>query len=74
MAGERYRSGIGAPRRLFDRSRFLINDRFHSYSVSADGKRFLMLRLANQQEGSMATNLIVVQNWFEELKRLVPTT
>jgi hypothetical protein len=36
---------FGAPRRLFDRWSYLINDRFQSYSVSPDGRRFLMIKL-----------------------------
>ena len=57
--------GIGAPRRLFDRSPFLINDRFHSYSVSADGKRFLMIQ---RDAGSVPRQLNVILNWQGELK------
>jgi len=42
-----------------------------NYDVSRDGRRFLMIR-----EDSPAvfsdTELIYVQNWLEELKRLVP--
>jgi eukaryotic-like serine/threonine-protein kinase len=41
-----------------------------TYDVSPDGQRFLMIRPAS---GS-APNIIVVQNWQEELKRLVPAT
>jgi hypothetical protein len=37
--------------------------------VSADGQRFLMIRPAS---GS-PPNIIVVPNWDDELKRLVPT-
>jgi len=41
------------------------------YDVSPDGQRFLMPIL---EEGQMAvTRINVVLNWFEELKRLVPT-
>ena len=36
---------FGAPRRLFDRSSFHVDDRFQSYSVSPDGRRFLMIKL-----------------------------
>ena len=36
---------FGAPRRLFDRSGFHVDDRFQSYSVSPDGLRFLMIQL-----------------------------
>jgi Tol biopolymer transport system component len=40
-----------------------------TYDVSPDGQRFLMIRPAS---GS-APNIIVVQNWTEELKRRLPT-
>jgi hypothetical protein len=40
--------------------------------VSPDGKRFLMMIKTND-ESADAAGIIVVQNWFEELKRLVPT-
>ncbi|MHC4327374.1 MAG: protein kinase domain-containing protein [Planctomycetota bacterium] len=42
-----------------------------SYDVSGDGQRFLMVK--EGEEKRAATQLIVVLNWFEELKRLVPT-
>lgn len=61
---------FGAPRRLFDRSTFLINDRFHSYSVSPDGKRFLMIQ---REPGSVPRQLNVMLNWQGELNRLLPT-
>jgi Tol biopolymer transport system component len=41
-----------------------------SYDVSPDGKRFLMIKPAGEQPA--ATQLQVVQDWFEELKRRVP--
>jgi len=45
-------------------------DSRRNYDVSSDGQRFLMVKESKEQ---LATNqLIVVQNWFEELKRLVP--
>ncbi len=44
------------------------------YDISPDGQRFLMLRDPETQAGPQAvTQLHVVFNWFEELKRLVPT-
>ena len=61
---------VGAPRRLFDRSPFLMNDRFHSYSVSADGKRFLMIQ---RDAGSVPRQLNVILNWQGELKPVVTT-
>ena len=39
------------------------------YDVSLDGKRFLMIKDAPRRP----SQLIVVQNFFEELKRLAPT-
>jgi hypothetical protein len=40
------------------------------YDVAPDG-RFIIIR-APESETAGAPNLILVQNWFEELKRLVP--
>ena len=42
------------------------------YDVSPDGQRFLMLKPV-QQEQAESTQINVVLNWTEELKRLVPT-
>ena len=39
-----------------------------TYDVSRDGQRFLMVK-----EEASATQINVVVNWFEELRRLVPT-
>jgi len=43
-----------------------------NYDVSPDGQRFLMLKPSEQSEAA-PTQINVVLNWFEELKRLVPT-
>jgi eukaryotic-like serine/threonine-protein kinase len=43
-----------------------------NYDVSPDGQRFLMLKPVEQAEAA-ATQISVVQNWFEELKQRVPT-
>ena len=42
-----------------------------TYDVSADGQRFLMVKETGQ--GTSPTQINVVLNWFEELKRRVPT-
>jgi len=42
-----------------------------NYDVSADGQRFLMLK-PGEQQAQTATQISVVLNWFEELKRKVP--
>ena len=45
-----------------------------SYDVDPDGKRFLMIKDATAGDPSATrSSIIVVENWFEELKRLVPT-
>lgn len=45
-----------------------------SYDVSADGQRFLMLKeTSGADERPPSARIILVQNWFEELKRRVPT-
>jgi serine/threonine-protein kinase len=45
---------------------------FVNYDISPDGQRFLMIKAADEEEGQQA-QINVVLNWFEELKRLVPT-
>ncbi len=45
---------------------------FANYDISPDGQRFLMIKAADEEEGQ-AGQINVVLNWFEELKRLVPT-
>jgi len=64
-----------APVKLFDASAYYTGgtaNPYINYDVAKDG-RFLMVKpKGTAGEGAPATNLIVVQNWFEELKRLVP--
>jgi len=40
-----------------------------NYDISPDGQRFLMIK--EEQEEQAQINIVL--NWFEELKRLVPT-
>ena len=40
------------------------------YDVSPDSQRFLMIKPVSEQPADV--ELQVVQDWFEELKRLVP--
>ena len=49
-------------------------ERERNYAISPDGKRFLMSKVMGPtEETSAPTQINVVLNWFEELKRLVPT-
>ncbi len=41
-----------------------------TYDISPDGERFLMIK---ESAGGDSTEFILILNWFEELKRLVPT-
>jgi len=56
----------GDPRALFSVSQFTVNGNAGVFDVSPDGKRFLMVRPV---AGLGETELVVVQNWFEELKQ-----
>ena len=62
----------GAPESLFEGSYFFIEGP-EMFDVAPDG-RFLMLKVGNFDTKSASPDSItVVQNWTEELKRLVPT-
>jgi serine/threonine-protein kinase len=62
-----------SPHKMFNDNYFADSGRT-VYDVSADGQRFLMLKNDVADEGTGARGqIILVQNWFEELKRLVPT-
>ena len=47
----------------------------HNYDVSGDGERFLMVKRESETSSTSiggGSDLIVVLDWFDELKRLVP--
>ena len=58
----------GSPVVLFT-GRYTIGGAVVNYDISPDGQRFLMIK----GEEDQPAQINVVQNWFEELKRLVPT-
>jgi serine/threonine-protein kinase len=61
----------GKPRMLFEGPYERSPATSPNYDVSPDGQRFLMLKSAETGE-SAPTQINVVLNWFEELKRRVP--
>jgi hypothetical protein len=67
--------GIGTPRVLFE-GNYLEEQPglgVHNYDVSGDGRRFIMMApVAQEQRAEDRPQLVLVQNWTEELKRLVP--
>jgi hypothetical protein len=58
---------LGKSRELFERSSPFGGQ----YDVDKDGQRFVMADASVSRKAP--TQLILVQNWAEELKRLVPT-
>ena len=57
----------GKPAMLFEGPWLPTPVSMPNYDVSPDGKRFLMLKAADEDQG--VRQIVVVQNWFEELKR-----
>ena len=58
---------------ISDRSSALISPSLRTYDVSPDDQRFLMIKDAVGRDGpATPPRIVVVQNWFEEVKRLVP--
>jgi Tol biopolymer transport system component len=63
---------VGRPRLLFEKRGLLSTIPLRCYDISLDDRRFLMVR-QEEREPRPVTALVLIQNWFEELKRLVPT-
>jgi hypothetical protein len=62
----------GTPEALFE-SVDLTSAWGRNYEVALDGQRFLMTVSTKPPTDRAPAQVIFVQNWFEELKRLVPT-
>jgi len=63
---------IGRPEKLFEGQYVYGNvGPFPSYDATPDGQRFVMLKEYGLS-GETRQEIVVVLNWFEELKRLVP--
>ena len=65
---------VGEATSLFE-GQYFTPPTIRSYDVSPDGQRFLRIKPsgAGTTETGTAPEAILVQNWFEELTRLVPT-
>jgi serine/threonine-protein kinase len=61
----------GTPQVLF-KGQYATPQFARQYSVSPDGRRFLLIKDATASGDVPPPQVIVVQNWFEELKRRVP--
>jgi serine/threonine-protein kinase len=60
----------GRPAKVFDTK---YSGNFYSYDVTPDGHHFLMMKESTAGDRSHPPNMVVVLNWFEELRRRVPT-
>jgi len=61
---------LGAPRKLLGGAFGGDSGTGPVFEVSNDGRRFALL--LRHEDSKRSPELIVVQNWLEELKRLVP--
>ncbi|MGD0957224.1 MAG: protein kinase [Candidatus Acidiferrales bacterium] len=61
---------VGKPKMLFQGSYLPTAFTVPYYDVSPDGQRFLMIK--PDEKNTSLTQIVVVQNWFEELKQKVP--
>jgi eukaryotic-like serine/threonine-protein kinase len=60
------------PRMLFEQPGFVMASPVRSWDISLNGQRFLMVK-AEERKPQPVTEMILVQSWFEEVKRLCPT-
>ena len=61
----------GLPRRLFSAQFEPTGTGTSGYDVSPDGRRFLMIQPTEPEPPATQVNIVI--NWFEELRRLVPS-
>jgi serine/threonine-protein kinase len=61
----------GVPRLLFEMRGLYSSSPMRSWDLWPDGRGFLMVKLEESQPQTV-TEMILVQNWFEDLKRLAP--
>ena len=68
---------VGSPRQVLQTAYFpaaVPGFNYRPYDISPDGTRFLMIKqLAETEPRPGQRGIIVVTNWLDELKRLVPT-
>jgi serine/threonine-protein kinase len=70
-SGATFRAGVPQP--LFSGPYLASQTLRGVYDVTADGRRFLMIKRAEGEREAPAQTIVIVENWFEELRRLVPT-
>ena len=60
------------PSALFSLAGYIFVGTGRNYDIAPDGQRFVFLKPVGLGEDAGPAQVVVVQNWFEELKRLVP--
>ena len=63
---------LGQPVKLFDDAGYAHSTGARSYDRTKDG-RFLITKAQRPSGTSAPGSLVIVHNWFEELKRMVPS-
>ncbi len=65
---------VGSPELLWEK-RYYFGSAGRSYGVARDGRRLLMIEDDPSSAARRgAADIVIVRNWFEELKERVPTT
>ena len=59
---------LGQQEVLFSAAGYIRNNAYVMYDVASDDQRFVMLRIGDS-ENAMASELILVENWAEELRQ-----
>jgi len=60
------------PRLLFTNPNYFLGEPLRGFDVSIDGKRFLMVQTEEEKQRPIS-EMVLIQNWFEELRRIVPS-
>ena len=61
----------GTPHALFPAEQYVPGPSYRAYDVSPDDRRFLMLSPVSDSVEAAPNRLVMVDNWFEELRRRV---
>jgi serine/threonine protein kinase len=61
----------GKPRLLFSIQGYMGMSPIRTWDISPDGRRFLVVRMEERKSRPL-TEMVLVQNWLEDVKRLVP--
>ncbi len=64
--------GAGRPQVLFESGMLRQTAGTRPYDIAPDGRFVIIHSGQTEAAGDTASDMILVQNWFEELKRLVP--